>query len=128
MDLGLKGKTALVTGASRGLGKAIALALAAEGVHVATASRSTDPLTTAEIEAFGVRCLPLEVDVASEGQVGAMVADTVSAFGALDLFVNNAGGHWHEPVTQISTSNWERTLATRISQLACGRVGRFHPT
>ena len=68
MDLGLENKTALVTGGGRGIGRAIALALAREGAHVAIASRNPEVETVQEIEAFGVKALRLCVDVSDEQQ------------------------------------------------------------
>lgn len=115
MDLGLEGKTALVTGGGRGIGRAIALALAREGAHVAIASRNPEVETLQEIEALGVKALRLCVDVSDEQQVIGMVRQTIETFGHLDMFVNNAGHHWHEPVTKITTENWVKTINTNLS-------------
>jgi NAD(P)-dependent dehydrogenase (short-subunit alcohol dehydrogenase family) len=120
MDLGLENKTALVTGGGRGIGRAIALALAREGAHVAIASRSPEMDTIQEIERCGVRALRLCVDVSNEQQVIGMVRQAVEAFGHLDMFVNNAGHHWHEPVTKITTEHWMKTINTNLSACIWG--------
>ncbi len=126
MDLGLKGKTALITGGGGGIGRGIALALAQEGVDVAIASRNPEPATVVGIEALGVRALRLCIDVSQEAEVVKMVAQTVATFGHLDLFVNNSGHHWHEPVTKLTTENWMKTLNTNLSAClwACREVAR----
>src|SRR4051794_27282800 len=91
----LDGRTALVTGAARGLGRATALALAEAGADVALglrdASRGDDGLAD-EIRARGRRVLPLQMDVGDLGQIDAAVAATVEELGGVDLLVNNAGG------------------------------------
>jgi NAD(P)-dependent dehydrogenase (short-subunit alcohol dehydrogenase family) len=93
MDLQLSGKRALVTGASRGIGKAIALALAREGVDVAIGARNLEALsaTAAEIAAeTGRRIAPLVVDTGDDASVRAWVANAVEALGGVDILVNNA--------------------------------------
>ena len=93
MDLELTGKTAIVTGGSRGIGKAIARELAAEGVDVAIAARNAEALeqTAAELaEATGRRIVPIIVDTASDESVKAMVEQAVTALGRLDILVNCA--------------------------------------
>lgn len=90
----LEGKRALVTGASRGIGRAIALALADEGADVAiTAARSLEALEAvcAEIEARGRACLPMAWDVAQVEGMGARLHEAAVALGGLDIVVNNAG-------------------------------------
>jgi 3-oxoacyl-[acyl-carrier protein] reductase len=90
----LGGRTALVTGASRGLGRAIAVRLAAAGAAVAVNYRERAEAAEAvvrEIEARGGRALSVRADIADDAQVREMVARTTSAFGAVDILVNNAG-------------------------------------
>ena len=95
----LKGRTLFITGASRGIGLAIALRAAADGANVAIAAKTTEPhpklpgtihTAAAEIEKAGGRALPLAVDVRDEEQVHAAVAKTVETFGGIDVLVNNA--------------------------------------
>jgi NAD(P)-dependent dehydrogenase (short-subunit alcohol dehydrogenase family) len=90
----LDGKAAIVTGGSRGIGRAIALALAEAGADVALAARDPEHLdgTAKEVEALGRRALAVPTDVTDGEQVGALVERTVSELGRLDILVNNAGG------------------------------------
>ncbi len=97
--MGLAGKTLFITGATRGIGLAIALRAAREGANVAVFGKTAEPhprlpgtvaSAAAEVEAAGGRALPLVGDVRSEAQVLAAVAATVEAFGGLDILVNNA--------------------------------------
>lgn len=94
MDFGLKGKVAIVTGGSRGIGRAIALALAAEGCNVAICARGEDQLreTEAELKATGVRVHAGSVDVSRAGAVEEFVDETAKVLGRVDVLVNNAGG------------------------------------
>lgn len=95
MDLGLTGRTALVTGASKGLGRAVAERLAAEGASVAINARSADTLaaTADEIaEATGRRVIPVPGDLTSESFCNELVEKTAAAFGRLDVLIANAGG------------------------------------
>jgi len=90
----LSGRTALVTGAARGLGRAIALALADAGADVALGLRdiASEQGLVKQIEAKGRRALPLQLDVLDLAQARAAIDATVAAFGQLDILVNNAGG------------------------------------
>ena len=97
--MSLKNKTALITGGSRGIGKAIAERLAKEGCNIAIAAKTTEPhpklegtIYTAanEIEALGVKCLPLQCDIRYEDQIQAAVEETANTFGGIDILVNNA--------------------------------------
>ena len=99
----LAGKTLFVTGASRGIGLAIALRAARDGANVAIAAKSSVPNpklpgtihdAAAAVEAAGGRALALKCDIREEGDVRAAVADTVEAFGGLDILVNNASAIW----------------------------------
>jgi citronellol/citronellal dehydrogenase len=95
----LKGKTLFITGASRGIGKAIAIRAAKDGANIAIAAKTTEPHPTLEgtiytaakeIEAAGGKALALVVDVRDEGQVEAAINKTVETFGGIDILVNNA--------------------------------------
>src|SRR5919204_3214955 len=93
MNLELAGKTAIVTGGSRGIGKAVARELAAEGVDIAVVARSAEPLaqSAAELaEATGRRVVPIVADTGSDASVKAMVEQAASALGRLDILVNCA--------------------------------------
>ena len=94
MDLGLKGKVAIVTGGSRGIGRAIALGLATEGCHVAICARGEEKLreTEAEIKAKGVNTFAMPLDVTDAAAIDAFVERTAAELGRIDILVNNAGG------------------------------------
>jgi 3-oxoacyl-[acyl-carrier protein] reductase len=106
MDLGLRGKVAIVTGPAKGMGRAITLALAEEGVDLALASRDTaaiEPVMT-EVEALGRRTIARRCDVTVAADVDAVVADALAAFGRIDILVNVAGGRG-----PLETSAWDTT-------------------
>ena len=94
MDLGLAGKVALVTGGSRGIGRAIALALAGEGCKVAICARGEEQLarTLEEIQIAGVDAIAGVADVQSQQEVEAVVARCVEELGGVDILINNVGG------------------------------------
>lgn len=115
MDAGLAGKSALITGASSGIGRSIALALAREGAHIAIADIRRDDLLLDEIAALGVQVHFLTIDVSNESQVRQMVSCAIKSLGQVDLFVNNAAVARHEAITQITTDAWLATLHTNLS-------------
>jgi 3-oxoacyl-[acyl-carrier protein] reductase len=94
MDLELNGKVAIVTGSSRGIGRGIALALAAEGCDVALVARGEERLraTAAEVAALGVRVAAIVADVTVAADVERILSETVAQLGGVDILVNNAGG------------------------------------
>jgi 3-oxoacyl-[acyl-carrier protein] reductase len=98
MDLSLTGKVAIVTGGSRGIGRAIALALASEGCRVAVCARGEDALQAveAEVRERGVDALAVAADVTKADDIERLVAQTVERFGRLDILVNNAGARSRE--------------------------------
>lgn len=90
----LNGKSALVTGASRGIGRAIAIELGKQGANVAVnyaGSESKAEEVVQELKAQGVKAFKIQADVSNEDQVKAMIKETVSQFGAIDILINNAG-------------------------------------
>ena len=124
-SLSLAGRTALVTGASRGIGRAIALALADAGAGVACAARAWDQIesTAATIEAAGGRARALELDVTSAEQVRASVEAAEVALGPIDILVNNAGVTLDKPTLDVSDDEWDRVLTTNLtSMFRCARA------
>jgi len=119
----LESKVAVVTGASRGIGKAIAIALAREGADVVVAARTegeTGPLpgtihkTAEEIHALGRRSLAIKTDVTKEEQVAEMVSSTLEKFGRIDILVNNAGINVPGRVLDISVKRWDLIIAVNL--------------
>jgi NAD(P)-dependent dehydrogenase (short-subunit alcohol dehydrogenase family) len=113
----LSGKVALVTGASRGIGRAIALAFAREGASLALAARSPDRLAAVAEEAAEIseaKVIAHPADVADEGQVEGLFARMKEEFGRLDLLVNNAGAFDGGPLEELSADAWDRVLNTNL--------------
>ena len=109
----MKGKVALVTGASSGIGRATALAFAAGGARVALAARRENELATlaAEIEAMGGEATCVRTDVSVAGDVERMVSHTIERFGRLDFAVNNAGIEGElQGIAEFSEDMWDRVL------------------
>jgi NAD(P)-dependent dehydrogenase (short-subunit alcohol dehydrogenase family) len=115
-DFGVAGQVALVTGAARGLGRAISLALANAGADVALGFRDQNAGgdVTREVEALGRRALPLQMDVTSLDQIFRAVEDTVSAFGAIDILVNNAGLGPENPADAVREQDFDLTFAVNV--------------
>ena len=114
----LSGRVAIVTGGGRGIGRAIAIGLAAEGAAVTVSGTARAPLeaTAAGIVANGGRALALVADVSDETAVARMVADSIGLFGRLDILVNNAGIAGPTALaTEAPTDEWERTLAINLT-------------
>ena len=112
----LQGKTTIVTGGGRGIGRAICLAFAREGAVVVVAARSRDEIQAVaeEIRASGGISLPVECDVANEEMVKAMVARTLSEFGTIHVLVNNAGIATARPVWGLSKTAFEDVLRVNL--------------
>src|SRR5271165_756915 len=110
-QFGLGGRVALVTGAARGLGRAISLALAHAGADVALGLRdvNADGGLAAEIEALGRRALPLQMDVSKQSQIFQAVHDAATHFGRLDILVNNAGIAPGNSAEDVSESDFDAT-------------------
>ncbi len=113
MELGLKGKVALVGGASRGIGKAVAMGLAREGCRVAICGRNEQPLIEAAGEirlAGGLDALPVVCDMSRAADIERFVAETVKRFGRLDIVVNNAGGPPFGAFERHADEAWQAAL------------------
>ena len=113
----LSGKSALITGASRGLGKAIALALAGAGAKVALVSRNAGQLdgVTKEIEAAGGEARVFVADVTSEGQVASVARDVAAAYGNIQILINNAGINVRKPITEFTLDEWNSVISTNLT-------------
>jgi citronellol/citronellal dehydrogenase len=119
----LEGKVAIVTGASRGIGKAIAIALAKEGANVVVAARTeqeggrlpgTIHKTADEIRALGRRALAIRTDVTKEESVEELATRTLQEFGAIDVLVNNAGINFPAKVLDIPIKRWDLVIAVNL--------------
>jgi NAD(P)-dependent dehydrogenase (short-subunit alcohol dehydrogenase family) len=112
----LTGKVALVTGASRGLGRTFALALARAGADVAITSRTLASLgeTRRDVEALRRRCHGVVLDVRSHASIAAAVAATHAHFGRLDILVNNAGCNIRKPALDVTWEDWNTILDTNL--------------
>ena len=109
----LRGKTALVTGGGRGIGRAIALGLAQEGAQVAVLDILADNAAAVvrEIEATGVKALALTADLTKRAQVDRAIADTLAQFGQIDILVNNAGWDRMEMFLDSEEETWDKIIA-----------------
>lgn len=112
----LKDKVAIITGASKGIGKGIAIRYAEEGAAVVLASRSEDVLASiaGQIREAGGRALALALDVRSADSVEAVVQKAVKEYGRLDIMVNNAGISMVHPSEQLKPEDWQRALETDL--------------
>jgi 3-oxoacyl-[acyl-carrier protein] reductase len=113
MDLGLRGRVAIVGGASRGIGRAIAMMLAAEGARVVIAARGQRALVHAADairDATGADVLPVECDMASYDDIKRLVARAVEVYGGIDIVVNNAGGPPPGTFEQHDDDAWARAI------------------
>lgn len=114
---GLTDKTAVVTGSSGGIGKAIAERFAAEGANVVTNSRAREraEAVAAELRETGGTAIGIEADVAEPDAVDRLVAGAVSEFGQIDIMVNNAGYNVITPATEFSPADWQAVLDVNLS-------------
>jgi NAD(P)-dependent dehydrogenase (short-subunit alcohol dehydrogenase family) len=112
----LSGKVAIITGASRGIGRATAQLFAAAGAAVVLAARDEAALAAnvQMIEAAGGRALAIPTDVAAEASVAALFARTAEAFGPVDILVNAAGAVANIPFEQMDVATWETVLGTNL--------------
>ena len=123
MGLSLKNKVAIVTGGSRGLGKAIAMGLSKEGARVVVAARTeveksglpgTIHQTVEELKASGGEALAVKCDVTNEESVNLMVEKTIEQFGHIDVLVNNAGVAFYYPILETPVKRWELVIKVNL--------------
>ena len=133
VDGSLQEKVAIVTGASRGIGKAMALAMARAGASVVVAARTAEPRdglpgtihdTVAEIEESGGKALAVVCNVREEESIREMVNTTLDEFGAVDVLVNNAGIGGYAPFLQMTLREWDLNMAINLRApfIACQAV------
>lgn len=111
------GKVAIVTGASSGLGRAVAVALARAGMRIVVGARRKDRLDSLvmDVTADGAEALAVECDVRDEAQVVAMFAAALDRFGRIDVLVNNAGLADHTPTDELSSARWSEVIDTNLT-------------
>jgi NAD(P)-dependent dehydrogenase (short-subunit alcohol dehydrogenase family) len=127
----LAGKRAVVTGGGRGLGRALALALAESGADVAIATRSSEGIerVAAEIKERGRRALPVQTDVTETADVERLVERTLDELGGLDILVNNSGTIHVAPLSETGPEDWNRVVMTNLfGTYACMRAAGRHLT
>jgi citronellol/citronellal dehydrogenase len=128
----LAGRVAIVTGASRGIGRALALGLAREGCAVVIAAKSTastDKLpgsiftVAQEVEATGAQALPVAVDVRDADAIDALAARTVERFGRIDILINNAGALWWKPLLETPAKRFDLVMGVNArAAFLCSRA------
>ncbi|MFP5352659.1 MAG: SDR family oxidoreductase [Actinomycetota bacterium] len=129
MDLGLAGKRAIVTGGSKGLGRAIAEELAREGAHVAICARNHEEVTRAEKELteLGTTVFAQVADVTDPAQVRSFIEGAVGALGGLDILVNNAGRARPGNFSTLTDQDWREDLDVKLfSMIRCSREALPH--
>src|SRR6185503_16207594 len=120
MDLRLTGKSALVCAASKGLGKASAMALAAEGASVAICARDAGTLDAAAAEigrtaaATGARVVAIQADLSKAADIERLLAGTTDAFGGLDILVTNTGGPKSAPFIALTDEDWTSSIESML--------------
>ena len=118
-DKKLAGKTALITGASKGLGKAMALALGAAGARIILVSRNREQLdgVAHEVSQAGGQACVLVADVAREEQVLRLQEQVATGFGRIDILVNNAGINIRKPITEFTLAEWSSVMDTNLTSV-----------
>ena len=125
----LSGKVAIITGASRGLGKAAAIALSEAGANVALVGRDSGTLAPVEkelIEQHSRKALAVQCDVSDHGQVRAMVQEVLTKFGKIDILVNSAGIIVRKEITDVTDEDWNRVIHTNLdgTYYCCTEAGK----
>jgi 3-oxoacyl-[acyl-carrier protein] reductase len=125
VELGLKGRVAIVTGASKGIGRAIALELAGEGCDLAISARGVEQLSQVRehVISRGVRCVARHVDITNPADIEALVAEVKNEFGRLDILVNNAGGARPGTFATLTDSDFHSDYDLKVlGQIRCTRA------
>ncbi|MBU7035459.1 MAG: 3-oxoacyl-ACP reductase FabG, partial [Theionarchaea archaeon] len=126
----LKGKTAVITGSSRGIGRGCALVLARYGCNIVinyVESSEKAQEVAEEITGLGVESLVVRADVSREQDVKSMIGSAISTFGGIDILVNNAGIHQHLKTWELSLEDWNRVIATNLTGVfLCSREAVSH--
>ena len=125
----LRDKVALVTGAGKGLGKSMALALSESGAHVVVVSRTLSDIeaTAKEIQENGAKALPITLDVTKEEAVVRMVETILREFKTIDILVNNVGTFIGGPLLELSMDDWHKTLEINLtSTYLCSKLVGKH--
>jgi NAD(P)-dependent dehydrogenase (short-subunit alcohol dehydrogenase family) len=125
MELGLKGKVAAITGGTEGIGKAAALALAAEGVKVAICGRTQAKLdkAAAEIKKLGADVVALAADMSKAGDVEKFIKAVTDKFGRIDILVNNAGTSMRGSFLEIDDAKWNEDIELKVfGAIRCSRL------
>jgi NAD(P)-dependent dehydrogenase (short-subunit alcohol dehydrogenase family) len=116
MELGLRDRVAIITGGSKGIGRAVAIALAHEGVHIALCARGHDDLeaVATELRALGVKALPVVADVTSLEAIDRFVAQAAEHFGRIDILVNNAVTSSQAGFADLSEEEWRHHIDVKL--------------
>jgi citronellol/citronellal dehydrogenase len=124
----LRGRVAVITGASRGIGRALALGLARAGCGIVLAAKSVTPserlpgsihTVADEVRALGAEALPVQVDVRDAGQLDAMAARAVEHFGRIDILINNAGALWWQPLLDTPPKRFDLVMGVNARAAFC---------
>ena len=115
----IKNKVAVITGASKGIGKATALRLAQEGTHLALSARSGDLLAqlSQDIRAMGLKAYSYVGDMSKEDSIKMLIQGTVKEYGKIDILINNAGFGFFNPIIDFPTKNWDEMFNLNVRGL-----------
>lgn len=123
-----EGKTALVTGSAQGLGQVIALGLAQFGASLILADVTYPDKTARQVEAMGANCMAVQTDISDELQVENLAANALSAYGKVDILINNAGVSQlsHTPTERLPVQEWDRIMNINLrgTFLCCQKIGK----